>query len=153
MVIFFRILYVLILFVVVFLVVFWNISRMKGSITVTVNGETYPLESMECKYIGEKNDEKIAYDKISSGIKFKNRGLLHGMYEYSFLIENEKISITPQIRIFKTSWWRFYNINIDVNVYEDNEIWDADIFINVNNHIYQETFNDIENNIIEFRVE
>lgn len=46
MAILFRILYVSILIVVVSLIIFWNISRMKGS--VTANVEKYPLESMEC---------------------------------------------------------------------------------------------------------
>lgn len=147
------VLYVLILIVVGAIIIFGNVSRMKGYIVVTVNGERYPLESVECEYIGEKSDEKLTYDKTSSGIKFRNRGLLYGMYEYSFLIENGEISITPRIRIFKTNWWKFCNSHINVNVYKDNEIWNADISVDVNNFIYQETFYDIENNIIEFRVE
>jgi hypothetical protein len=75
------------------------------------------------------------------------------MYEYSFLISNEEIKIEPQIRVFKTNWWEIYDINIDINVYEDNKIWNADISIDIDNRRYQETFYDIENNIIEFRVE
>lgn len=149
----FAILGILILLVVVFVIVFWNINRMKGTIFVTVNGEEYLLERLECEYIGEENEEKIIYEKNGSEMIFKNRGARHGMYEYSFLISNKEINIEPQIRVFKTNWWKIYDINIDINVYEDNEIWNADISVDIDNRHYQETFYDIENNIIEFRVE
>lgn len=142
-----------IIFLIIFLIIFWNINRMKGNIVVTINGEEYLLESLECKYVGEGNDEKITYKKNTSGMTFKNRGLLHGMYEYSFLINNEEINIEPKIRVFKTNWWKIYDINIDINVYEDNKIWNADISIDIDNRHYKETFYDIENNVIEFRVE
>lgn len=144
---------IVILLVVVLLIVFWNINRMKGKIFITINGEEYLLECLECKYMGEGNDEKIACEKNGSEMIFKNRGARHGMYEYSFLISNEEIEIEPQIQVFKTNWWEIYDINIDINVYEDNEIWNADISIDIGNRCYQKTFYDIENNIIEFRIE
>lgn len=148
-----RIMGIVILLMVILLIVFWNINRMRGKIFVTINGEEYLLERLECKYEVEGNDEKIAYGKNGSEMVFKNRGARYGMYEYSFLISNEEIKIEPQIQVFKTNWWEIYDINIDINVYEDNEIWNADISIDVDNRRYQETFYDIENNIIEFRVE
>lgn len=153
MVILFRILGIAIALVVIFLIVFWNINRMKGNIFVTINGKNHLPERLECKYMGEENDEKLTYEKKVSGLTFKNRGSLYGMYKYSFLISNEEISITPQIKVFKTNWWEIYDINIDINVYVDNEIWNADISIDIGNRHYQETFYDIENNMIEFRVE
>lgn len=154
MVILFRIFYVCIFIFVIFAIVFVNIKRMKGDINVTLNGEKYPLEYVECEYVGEEaSEEKIKYKETSSGLTFKNPGFLHGLYEYSFLISNDEISITPKINVFKSNNWKIYRINIDVQVYEDNGIWNADISSDLNGRIHQETVYDIENNIIEFRVE
>ncbi len=149
----FRILGIVIVLVVIFLIIFWNMNRMKGNIFVTINGEECLLSSLECNYTGNDKEEKISYEINSSGMTFQNRGLLHGMYEYSFAIRNEEINITPKIQVFKTNWWEIYNIKIDVNVYEENEIWNADVSVDIENRHYQEKFYDIENSIIEFRVE
>ena len=149
----FRILGIVIVLVVIFLIIFWNMNRMKGNIFVTINGEECLLSSLECNYTGNDKEEKISYEINSSGMTFQNRGLLHGMYEYSFAIRNEEINITPKIQVFKTNWWEIYNIKIDVNVYEENEIWNADVSVDIENRHYQEKFYDLENSIIEFRVE
>lgn len=148
-----RILGIVIALAVIFLIIFWNMNRMKGNIFVTINGEECLLTSLTCNYIGKDKEEKISYEINPSGMTFQNRGLLHGMYEYSFAISNEEINITPKIRVFKTNWWEMYNIKMDINVYEENEIWNADVSADIENRHYQETFYDIENNIIEFRVE
>lgn len=148
-----RILGIVIALAVIFLIIFWNMNRMKGNIFVTINGEECLLTDLTCNYIGKDKEEKISYKTNSSGMTFQNRGLLHGMYEYSFAISNEEINIIPKIRVFKTNWWEMYNIKMDINVYEENEIWNADVSADIENRHYQETFYDIENNIIEFRVE
>lgn len=153
MVILFRIIYISILIAVVLAIVFSKINRMKGSVEVTIDGENYPLESVECKYIGENGDENIKCNKTSSGIKFKNPGMRHGMYEYSFSICNQEISINPKIRVFKTCWYKIYNSNMEIHVYKDDEAWNADVSVKVNDSLYQETFYDIENNPIELRTE
>lgn len=149
----FRVLGIVIVLVVIFLIIFWNMNRMKGNIFVTINGEECLLTSLECNYIGNDKEEKISYEINSSGMSFQNRGGLHGMYEYSFAISNEEINVTPKIKVFKTNWWEIDNIKININVYEENEIWNADVSVDIENRHYQETFYDIENNIIEFRVE
>lgn len=148
-----RVLGIVIALAVIFLIIFWNMNRMKGNIFLTINGEECQLTDLACNYIGTDKEEKISYKTNSSGMTFQNRGLLHGMYEYSFAISNEEINITPKIRVFKTKWWKLYNIKIDINVYEENEIWNADVSADIENRHYRETFYDIENNTIEFRVE
>lgn len=135
----------------IFCVIFWNINRIKGTISITVNGENYLLERLECKY--EDNNEKISYERKPFGITFKNRGSRYGMYEYSFFVSKEEFDKEFKIRVFKTNWWEIYNIDIDLNIYEDDGIWKADIFIDCDDRIYQETFDCIENDVIEFRVE
>lgn len=126
---------------------------MKGELLITINGEKYLPDFLECRYIGEKIKEKIIYENDSSSLFFKNSGSVHGMYEYSFVIKDEEINISPKIYVFKTSWWKMCNINIDVNVYRDDKIWNADISAKVNGYTYNKTFYDIENNVIEYRVE
>ena len=148
-----RMIYILILLVTIFLIIFLNTNRMKGELFVTVNGKKYLLDSLECKYVGEGTEEKVIYKNKASSLYFKNSGSVHGMYEYTFAVNNEEINIRPKISVFKTSWWKICNINIDVNVYKNDTIWNADISAEVNGHTYNKTFNDIKNNAIEYRIE
>lgn len=128
--------------------------RLRGDISVTINGEEYLVEKIECIY-EEAKSEKVTYGKafMDSGVAFKNSGSAYGMYEYIFLISKEEINIEPKIRVFKTNWYRMYIIDIDIDIYEDNGVWNADVSVEIDNRTYQETFYDIENNAIEMRVE
>lgn len=128
--------------------------RLRGDISVTINGEEYLVEKIECIY-EEAKSEKVTYGKafMDSGVAFKNSGSSYGMYEYIFLISNEELNIEPKIRVFKTNWYRMYIMDIDIDIYEDNGVWNADVSVEIDNRTYQETFYDIENNAIEMRVE
>ena len=128
--------------------------RLRGDISVTINGEEYLVEQLECTYEDGKN-EKVTYGKafMDSGVAFKNSGSAYGMYEYIFLINKEEINIEPKIRVFKTNWYDMYIIDIDIDIYEDICVWNADVSVEIDNRTYQETFYDIENNAIEMRVE
>lgn len=152
-IILFRIICIFILIAVVFVIVFANIKRMRGKLFVAINGKEYLLESLECQYVDKGTEEKVTYKNKAFSLDFKNSGSAYGMYEYSFAIKNEEVNITPKISVFKTSWWKIWNINIDVNVYEDDKIWNADISAEVNGRTYNKMFYDIENNAIEYRVE
>lgn len=153
MIIIFRVIYVFVLIVIIFILIFCNINRMKGKIFTTVNGEEYALNYIGCRYERKEVNEKITYESSSSGLTFKNKGGFYGMYEYSFDISNDEISITPKIYVFKTNWWEIYNINMDVAVYKEGKMWNADISVDVNGYTYHEIFYDVENNAIEYRVE
>ncbi|MDE6713978.1 MAG: hypothetical protein K2K20_09600 [Lachnospiraceae bacterium] len=128
--------------------------RLRGTISVTINGEEYLVERLECTY-EEGKDEKVTYEKafMNSGVTFRNSGMKYGMYEYAFLISTEEINIEPRIRVFKTNWYKMYVIDIKIDIYEDNGVWNADVSVKTNLTTYQETFYDIENNAIEMRVE
>lgn len=154
MVLLFRIIGIVLALGFIFLIIFWKINRLRGNISITINGEEYFLDHLECRY-EEESAEKVTYRKtlLDSGVTFKNSGSRYGMYEYSFLISNEEINIEPKIRVFKTNWYDIYVINIDFNVYEDNGVWNAEVYIGTNTTTYQETFYDIKNNVIEMRVE
>ncbi|MDE6761762.1 MAG: hypothetical protein K2J90_13975 [Lachnospiraceae bacterium] len=152
-IILFRIAYIFILIVVIFIVIFTNINRMRGKLSVTINEKEYLPDSLECQYVDKGTEEKIIYKNKSSRLCFKNSGSAYGIYEYSFDVNNEEINIRPKVSVFKTDWWKIQNINLDVNVYKDDTIWDAAISAEVNGRTYNKTFNDIENNAIEFRIE
>lgn len=129
--------------------------RLRGTISVTINGEEYLVERLECTY-EEGKDEKVTYGKafMDSGVTFRNSGMKYGMYEYAFLISTEEINIEPRIRVFKTNWYKMYVPDIEIDIYEDNGVWNADVSVRLNNtRTYQETFYDIQNNAIEMRVE
>lgn len=149
----FRIIYIFILIVIVLVVVFANINRMRGRLSVTVNGKEYLPDSLECIYIDKGTKEKITYKNKSSSVWFKNSGSAYGMYEYSFDINNKEVDIRPKIFVFKTNWWKIKNMDINFNIYKDNTTWNADIAVNVHGYTYNKTFYDIENDVIEYRVE
>lgn len=142
---------ILILGVIVF-IIFWKTDRLKGNISVTVNGEEYLPESLSCRY-EDGTEEEVIYRSADSGIAFKNSGSRYGMYEYSFSINSGEISIEPKICVFKTNWYRINVVNMEINLFEYNGLWIAVVFIETNLTTYQETFFDIENNDIEMRVE
>ena len=142
---------ILILGVIAF-IIFWNTDRLRGNISVTVNREEYLPEDLKCGY-ENGTEEEVIYRSADSGIAFKNSGSRYGMYEYSFSINNGEISVEPKICVFKTNWYRIYVVNMEIDLYEDNGLWNADVLIETNLTTYQETFYDIENNGIEMRVE
>lgn len=128
--------------------------RLRGTISVTINGEEYLAEQVHCRY-EDGGFEEVTYRKmpLDSKVAFENSGSRYGMYEYTFLISNEEINIEPKIRVFKTNWYKMYVTDIEIDIYEDNGVWNADVSVEINNRTYQETFYDIENNAIEMRVE
>lgn len=153
-VILFRIIGIVIVLGIISLIIFWKFNRLRGNIFVTIGGEEYLAEQVHCRY-EDGGFEEVTYRKmpLDSKVAFENSGSRYGMYEYTFLISNEEINIEPKIRVFKTNWYRVCAINIDVDVYEDNGVWNADVSVETNVTTYQETFYDIENNAIEMRVE
>lgn len=150
----FRIIGIIIVLGFISLIVFWKFNRLRGDISVTINGETYFAEQLECRY-GIGDVEEVTYREVPRDAKvvFKNSGSQYNMYEYSFLISNGDINIEPKIQVFKTNWYQIYVVHMDFNIYEENGIWNAEVTVEARHGTYQETFYDIENNVIEMRVE
>lgn len=149
-VILFRIVYGFLFIVILCLIIFFAVRRMRGNILVTVEGEEYNLENVVCT--NENGDiDKITYTQTDFGLAFKNAGANYGMYEYAFVVSNEDFHIEPRIRVLKTNWWEMYNMIIKVNFYKDDEVWNADVSVDVNGIIFQERYMDVENNMIEFQ--
>lgn len=134
------------------------LNRLRGSVIVTVDGEGVPVERVVCIYVDGSEggrEEKVTYGTMimGAGTAFKNRGNRYGMYEYSFPIFFEKFNIEPKIRLFKTNWYEGNLMDIDIKIYGDDGVWNADVSVVTKLTTYQETFYDIENNAIEMRVE
>ena len=137
---------------VIFLIIFSNINRMRGEISITINGEEYQLNDLECKYIGgEESYEKLFLRDTESGFKFKSAGSGHGLYQYSFDVNYEELNINPQILVFKSNWWEIYVMDIRIDIYKEKDAWNAEILFEIDGNTYRETFYDIENTEIEFR--
>lgn len=148
----FRCVYGAVFLAVIFLIIFSNINRMRGEISITINGEEYLLNDLECKYIGgEESYEKLSLCDTESGFKFKSAGSRHGLYQYSFDVNYEDLNINPQILVFKSNWWEIYVMDIRIDIYKEKDAWNAEVLFEIDGNTYQETFYDIENTEIEFR--
>lgn len=143
-----------VIIVAVILLINANMKRMRGNISVNVGGTVYELGSVECRFVGGGDDEKLTYHSTSSGLAFKNTGFGTGMYEYTFPIQTENLNICPRILIFKTNRYDVYNVDIDIRIYEDgdNGTWNAYVYVDMNGINYQQIFPDIEYNDLEFQV-
>lgn len=84
---------------------------------------------------------------------FKNKGSMHGMYVYSIPITGEELEMTTKIFLFKTSWWKIYDLNINIDIHAEDELWNADVFVEVDGRVYRQTFFDIENKAVEIQVD
>ena len=115
----FRVVCIVILLLMIFLMILQNISRMKGTISIYFDEEKYFPEELECNYVGGSN-ERLICEKGSSFTSFRNHGLRHGMYEYSFAIRKEDFNQRVKVMVFKTNWWEGYNIDLKVNVHQNN---------------------------------
>jgi len=151
MIIFVRVVLLILVIVCISLVVYFRINRIKGSVAITINGEPYKVDCIECKY----NDkyEGVKYKNNDGKLKFKNKAFGHGMYEYSFSIRNEDINITPKIKVFKSNAKDMINADIKINVYKNGDLWNADMNVSINGYTYTESFVDIKNKEIQYRVE
>ena len=131
------------------------INFINGEITVSINGEDYIVEDLQCSYIstGDGISEKVIIKDGTDRIKFKSAGNKYGVYEYKFSVSNEEIKVYPQITVFKTNWRHRYKLNIEVELFkeEDNQEWDAKVTVYINDLAPQtQYFYDVENEVIVF---
>lgn len=147
-----RVICLFVIAIAVLLTCFFLIHRMSGKIAITVNGEKELLTDLECKLLSFEKQDRMLYIGRSPTF-FMNSGAAYDMYEYSFDVSNEEINVVPRINVFKTNWWKKYNLDISVNIYKAEEMWNGDITVKVNGRTYTESFVDIEHNEMSIRVE
>lgn len=131
------------------------INFINGEITVSINGEDYIVEDLQCSYIstGDGISEKVIVKEKTDRIKFKNTGNKYGVYEYKFSVSNEEVTVYPQITVFKTNWRYRYKVDIEVELFqeEDNQKWDAKVTVYINDRAPQtQYFYDVEDEVIVF---
>lgn len=131
------------------------INFINGEITVSINGEDYIVEDLQCSYIstGDGISEKVIIKDETDRIKFKSAGNKYGVYEYKFSVSNEEITVYPQITVFKTNWRDCYKVDIEMELFqeEDNQEWDAKVTVYVNDLAPQtQYFYDVEDEVIVF---
>ena len=131
------------------------INFINGEITVSINGEDYIVEDLQCSYIstGDGILEKVIVKEKTDRIKFKNTGNKYGVYEYKFSVSNEEVTVYPQITVFKTNWRYRYKVDIEMELFqkEDNQEWDAKVTVYINDRASQtQYFYDVEDEVIVF---
>lgn len=127
--------------------------RISGKAAVTLNGEKYLLTDMDCTYLDHDGENVKTRCVGSAPLHFISGGFQYGMYEYSFPVSNEEISIRPRIRVFKTNIYDRCRLDINVDIVKEEGMWNGDITVKANGRTYRETFADIEHNEIMLRVE
>lgn len=146
-----KIVVIVLIIVAVLFVVIFGANRLRGTIKITINGNKYKLDNIIC-YEGE-DEQKVKYLVSADGLKFMNSGMKHNMYRYTFDIKDTDINISPVIRVFKINWWKLYKVNVEIEMYKDGEYWNANIKAEIDGSAYVESFEDIENNPINIRLE
>ncbi len=101
-------------------------NRLKGKVTVIVNGEVYHVEELECIQSGSsEREEFVNCLNIGKSLFFQNSGLSYGPYTYSFNIKTDAIDITPQFRYFKTDWYSSRILDMTIEITDKGEYWEA----------------------------
>lgn len=146
--------FIIILFVLLIVIaIFFYIDKIKGKVYANIDGTTCNVDLIKLTYNEKEGVENVKSKNKSNKLEFKNHGSKHGLYEYTFMISNDEITITPRIRVFKSDWWDVMNITLSIDVYNTNGEWNTKISAEVNGRKYEKIFYDIENTDIEYRIE
>lgn len=148
----FRIFYITLFSAVLLAVIYVLLPKVWGDVAVQVAGESYVPETVSGYY---ELDEALNLNYRTKGEtgKFSHIKGNYGMYDYIIPIHDESIDTELTIHFFKTNQWKMRSLNISVVVYEENGVWNADVVVETADRVYEETFRDIEENVIEIRVE
>ena len=148
----FRIFYITLFSAILLAVIYAFLPKVWGEATIHVEGEPYVPETITGNYeLGEELN--INCWQTENGIKFSHIKGNYGMYDYIIPIHGENIDTELTVHFFKTNQWKIKELDIAVEVYEENGTWNADVAVETDVRVYEETFYDIEENTMEIRVE
>lgn len=101
-----------------------NLDRMGGEIKITVNGEIYEIDDLKCL---NGSDEDRLYYKTKNGVtKYRNHGISHNIYTYTFSVNVGDKVFTPEFKKFKSNWYKFYDdCNITFELTGEGDKWTA----------------------------
>lgn len=148
----FRIFYITVFAAVLLVIVYALLPKMWGKATIRVDGATYLTESVTGYYeSGEELNLNCAQE--NEVIKFNHSKGNYGMYDYIIPIRTDNIDTELVVHYFKTNQWKIKSLDIEVMVYEENGTWNADVVIETDVGAYEASFDDVEADGIEMRVE
>ena len=148
----FRIFYITVFAVVLLVVVYALLPKMWGKATIRVDGATYLTESVTGYYeLGEELNLNCAQG--NEVIKFNHVKGNYGMYDYVIPIRTENIDTELVVHFFKTNQMRIDTLDIKVELYESDGIWNADVVIETDVDVSAASFDNVEAGRIEMRVE
>ncbi len=147
-----RIFYITLFFAILLVVIYAFLPKVWGSATIQVVGEAYVPETVAGNYeLGEELN--INCWQTENGIKFTHIKGNYGMYDYIIPIHGENIDTELTVHLFKTNQWKIKELDIAVEVYEEDSIWNADVIIEIDGRLTEVSFYDIEESAMEIRVE
>lgn len=148
----FRIFYITLFSAILLVVVYAFLPKVWGTATIQMEGDPYVLETIIGNYeLGE--ELKLNCRPSGDGIKFSHIKGNYGMYDYVIPIHGENIDTELVVHFFKTNQWKIKELDMAVEVYEEDSIWNADVIIEIDGRLTEASFYDIEENTMEIRVE
>lgn len=148
----FRIFYITVFAAVLLVVVYALLPKMWGKAIVQVEGVAYVPDIVTGYYeSGEELNLNCAQEK--EVIKFNHVKGNYGMYDYVIPIRTENIDTELVVHFFKTNQMRIDTLDIKVELYESDGIWNADVVIETDVDVSEASFDDVEADRIEMRVE
>ena len=148
----FRIFYITVFAVVLLVVVYVLLPKMWGKAIVQVEGVAYVPDIVTGYYeLGEELNLNCAQE--NEVIKFNHVKGNYGMYDYVIPIRTENIDTELVVHFFKTNQMRIDTLDIKVELYESDGIWNADVVIETDVDVSEANFDDVEAGRIEMRVE
>jgi len=148
----FRIFYITVFAVVLLVVVYVLLPKMWGKAIVQVEGVAYVPDIVTGYYeLGEELNLNCAQE--NEVIKFNHVKGNYGMYDYVIPIRTENIDTELVVHFFKTNQLRIDTLDIKVELYESDGIWNADVVIETDVDVSEANFDDVEAGRIEMRVE
>lgn len=148
----FRIFYITVFAVVLLVVVYALLPKMWGKAIVQVEGVAYVPDIVTGYYeSGEELNLNCAQE--NEVIKFNHVKGNYGMYDYVIPIRTENIDTELVVHFFKTNQMTIDTLNIKVELYESDGIWNADVVIETDVDVSEASFDDVEAGRIEMQVE
>ena len=148
----FRIFYITVFAVVLLVVVYALLPKMWGKAIVQVEGVAY-VPDIVTGYYESGEELKLNCAQENEVIKFNHVKGNYGMYDYVIPIRTENIDTELVVHFFKTNQMRIDTLDIKVELYESDGIWNADVVIETDVDVSEASFDDVEAGRIEIRVE
>lgn len=148
----FRIFYITVFAAVLLVVVYALLPKMWGKAIVQVEGVAYVPDIVTGYYeSGEELNLNCAQE--NEVIKFNHVKGNYGMYDYVIPIRTENIDTELVVHFLKTNQMTIDTLNIKVELYESDGIWNADVVIETDVDVSEASFDNVEAGRIEMRVE